>query len=971
MPSVVAAITSIAGTIGATAIGSTTIGAFLTQNIFGRLLVSVAFSALKVALAGKPQSRQSGIRTKQTQTGGTTPASFVLGEYATEGQLMAPPMSHGNEGKTPNAYLTYVIELGDIPGQGLSGLILDGEQVEFGEEDHADYGTPILGRFTDHAWVKYYDGSQTEVDPMLLAKYADYPDRPWSADMVGTGICYAILTFRFNREIFSGFPKVRFEMVGIPLYDPRKDTTVGGSGSHRWADRSTWEPSENVAVQVYNILRGIDLGGGDIWGGSAEAEDLPLSVWWAAMNQSDLAVVLEGGGTEPQWRSSFEVFVNDEPAKVIEDLLRGCSGKVVENGGVWKIRLGGPGLPLYYFTDKDAILTEPAENIPFSANRQAYNGVQAVYPDPAALWEPKDAPALYNAAYELADGGQRRVADLSLNAAPYPTQVQRVMHAYAEDERRFGQHVLNLPPDASMLEPLDVAAWSSDENGYDAKSWDITSNVDPLTSGTPQFRMREVDPTDYDWQPSLEQPVNYANINRTPLAAQPVAGFGFRAVSSADADGNDRRPGLEFSYDGEGQDDVRGFMWEIRLTGTTDVILRGSTADVTPGFLRVFDGILPLTGYEGRGQWVVDRPTTWTDWESAFTGDYRLTAADMVDEFNERVDVAFERHDQALETVKSGTVFQLLYETRIKDAILAAQNVSDSAQQVIAFEEVGDAAAAIVEERDARVSETEALALNAIALEARVEENEAEITEVQAVKVDASGAVAAVETEISTKYAGMTAMANATSFAEAKISGIAAGYVWKLNGSNVLELVSVADGVGGPVQSTARIAADYVQITGLTQIDQAVINTLAADTGFVSHLEVDTVNVAGRSITVPYRTDGPPMQGNGTWLSAGSIPMYLKAGQEYYLLISWYFKQGYATTGPTWGYRLYVGGTLRDSAQNLTFGNDRVTGVFQTATEWLAPSGTGTRFRQVELDWYGSDGNITADPFFTVQVIYK
>lgn len=203
------------------------------------------------------------------------------------------------------------------------------------------------------------------------------------------------------------------------------------------------------------------------------------------------------------------------------------------------------------------------------------------------------------------------------------------MHAYAEDERRFGQHVLNLPPDASMLEPLDVAAWSSDENGYDAKSWDITSNVDPLTSGTPQFRMREVDPTDYDWQPGLEQPVNYANINRTPLAAQPVAGFDFQAIALADAEGTNRKPALKFLWDGEGQDDVRGIMWEIRLAGTEEVIMRGSTADVASGFLNVADGVLPLTSYEGRVQWIVDRPTEWTDWMAATTDDHRITAADM------------------------------------------------------------------------------------------------------------------------------------------------------------------------------------------------------------------------------------------------------------------------------------------------------------------------------------------------------
>ena len=185
MPAVALAWTAITGAVG---ISGMTIGTFLTTTIGGRLLASVAISALQAALADKPTAQQSGIRTQQTLTGGITPASFLIGKFASEGQLLAPAMSHGTVGGTPNAYLTYVIELGDIPGQNLLDVIVDGEEAPFGDTDHPDYGTPLLGRFEGYAWVKFYDGTQTTVDPMLLAKYGDYPDRPWTSDMVGQGI---------------------------------------------------------------------------------------------------------------------------------------------------------------------------------------------------------------------------------------------------------------------------------------------------------------------------------------------------------------------------------------------------------------------------------------------------------------------------------------------------------------------------------------------------------------------------------------------------------------------------------------------------------------------------------------------------------------------------------------------------------------------------------------------------------------
>ena len=104
--------------------------------------------------------------------------------------------------------------------------------------------------------VKYYDGTQLAADPMLISKYGAASVRPWTADMIGRGICYAILTFRYERTIFNGFPTVRFVMQGIPLYDPRKDSTAGGVGAHRWANLATWEWSANPIVQLYNLHRG-------------------------------------------------------------------------------------------------------------------------------------------------------------------------------------------------------------------------------------------------------------------------------------------------------------------------------------------------------------------------------------------------------------------------------------------------------------------------------------------------------------------------------------------------------------------------------------------------------------------------------------------------------------------------------------------------------------------------------------------
>ncbi|APZ51216.1 Phage tail fiber protein [Salipiger abyssi] len=160
---------------------------------------------------------------------------------------------------------------------------------------------------------------------------------------------------------------------------------------------------------------------------------------------------------------------------------------------------------------------------------------------------------------------------------------------------------------------------------------------------------------------------------------------------------------------------------------------------------------------------------------------------------------------------------------------------------------------------DTRVKDTEtgltAQASSLSGLEASVGSVEARVTTIEGAYVTSAEAVTAVEQEISASFGSLTAMASATAFANAQAGGIEAGYVWRLNDQNVMEMVSVADGTTGATV-TYRLAADYVQITGLTQIDQAVINSLAVDNGFITNLTVDTLNIASGAINVGHLDTG-------------------------------------------------------------------------------------------------------------------
>lgn len=90
------------------------------------------------------------------------------------------------------------------------------------------------------AAVNVYTGSYSQVpDPLLEGCITGYTDTL-------RGYAYAVL--RVPPGINVGFPQVEAIIQGRKVYDPRKDSTNGGSGSHRLADSSTWEYSTNPTL---------------------------------------------------------------------------------------------------------------------------------------------------------------------------------------------------------------------------------------------------------------------------------------------------------------------------------------------------------------------------------------------------------------------------------------------------------------------------------------------------------------------------------------------------------------------------------------------------------------------------------------------------------------------------------------------------------------------------------------------------
>lgn len=625
---ITAAITAFAGWLG-----SGGIGALIVKTLLG-IAVKLGLSLLQQA-QNKPKTQ--GVKF-EVEIGDDAPIGFPVGKYATSGTRKFTN-TYGRVGKTPNAYLVDVVQFSDLPCQGIDGLWVNGEKVTLlTAEAHADLGIPIQEYRkdgTDYLWVKVKDGTQAVADPYLLATFSAHATMPWLSDMIGIGCAYLIVTARFNSELHrSGAPQLLIEPKPTVFYDIRKDTTAGGSGAHRWTDRSTWEPTVNNVVVAYNLLRGVYYGDEWLFGGQDfAASRLPASNWMAGMNACDLTTPV-GASSEPIFRCGYEVRGDMEPLAVAEELLKGCNGRITEVGGRFKVLVGAPGAAVYSFTDENVVVTREQGWRPFPGMSETVNAIEATYPEPGEMWAQRDAPGLYSDVLEAEDKGFRLPEPVQFNAVPYANQVQRLMLAMREDARRFRIHTLYLPPDAWVLEPLDVVSWTSARNGYSNKKF-LVMRADGEPGMNQAVVLKEIDPADYDppdtYVPVVPEP---PGPNVPPTQVDPI--FDADGIAIPDGTGRPRRPAIQITFAGD-LDDVRALQVQVRLQGETDTIY---DYDIPYGVAGADDSVrqmilngtfLPAEDYEVRAKLVPAsrRAAAWMGWIAVTTPDTPFDLPDL------------------------------------------------------------------------------------------------------------------------------------------------------------------------------------------------------------------------------------------------------------------------------------------------------------------------------------------------------
>jgi len=288
-----------------------------------------------------------------------------------------------------------------------------------GEPTSGDYATSSTA---DLAALKLFKQHNTTSAYSELT--ANYPDI--TSAHKATGYASVLLRFSLNtysEELFeSGLPqKIRFKVKGKKIYDPRKDTTVGGSGSHRHATPSTWEWSDNPVLCAYDYATQYKKR-------YLITED--RCDWTNAQSDADVCDVLveippaaSPANTEKRYTCNGVISLGDTNQKNFEKIMSAMIGTPIKSGGLWRFKPGFYDAPTVTFTETDIVGRVPLTTS--LSRRERFNEMSAVIYDPAQSYQ--EAEVIKSIASLVTRDGKTIRRNVRLEMTNSKTMAQRIL----------------------------------------------------------------------------------------------------------------------------------------------------------------------------------------------------------------------------------------------------------------------------------------------------------------------------------------------------------------------------------------------------------------------------------------------------------------------------------------------------------------------------------------------------------------
>ncbi len=347
---------------------------------------------------------------------GTRRAGGVLVFYGTSG--------------AKNEFLWYVIAYAGHQCSAFSDFWLDERRITTGIIPSGGGGTIITSPWNSKVQIlKHLGTSGQAVDSVLTGTFG-----VWDANHRLQGITYAVVGMLRDDTVFpDGPPQSASALIdGALMYDPRADSTNGGSGSQRASNPSTWVFSRDPVQHIRWLLTGgsvhNDIGTRLVLYGMKESDARIEDAYTIASSnicdQSVSGANAPPSGAQPRYRCDLEVNCGETRREIFAALLATMAGTLTYVKGKWRINAGAYDAPVHFLNELD--LYGDLEVQDTIGHDTRYNAVAPIYVDAAKQWIQTTGIYRTDSGYETQDGGERINKELQLDGVTDVYQAQRL-----------------------------------------------------------------------------------------------------------------------------------------------------------------------------------------------------------------------------------------------------------------------------------------------------------------------------------------------------------------------------------------------------------------------------------------------------------------------------------------------------------------------------------------------------------------
>ena len=424
-------------------------------------------------------------------------------------------------------YIAGVLCEGGVNGiEGIDSIYIDDKLVSFNSAfTHGGTNTVSSSDanfYKDESLisVQSFFGRDDQVASSILSESSN-----WDSDYKLSGVAYLAFKFKWNQDVFNGVPDVKVVVKGQKIYDPRLDSTKGGSGSHRDNDPTTWEYSNNSSLVLLDYLRNARYGKG-----------LPTSAFetnYDSFSDSadicDTQVTPYSGGTDINlFETNAYINTEEKVIDIVKELLNPMRAIFTYTQGKYQLIIEDPANSVFSINKNNVV---GGIKITGEKKNQKYNRVIGTYVDPDKEWQsntitfpPADDSGLpvadQHATMLAQDNGTLLEGNFDFKHITNPYQAEELCEIILKRSRNALGVEVTCTSEALDLTIGDIVDITYDTASFSAKPFRVMG-LSINTDNTVNLQLIEHQDSFYVWSSKAQAPIIADTNLPNPNVVQP------------------------------------------------------------------------------------------------------------------------------------------------------------------------------------------------------------------------------------------------------------------------------------------------------------------------------------------------------------------------------------------------------------------------------------------------------------------